>query len=255
MAQVSGAPRLPTRCPVCKGAVIGRMPHTAHGAFIWFHCHFCNHTWKFRIADARADMNGELTGDVFVATKSGKKHRLGSVRINAIPEDELQGHFESKMLHGELESQKLQREIDALTATLETARTEERRLWKIQKRDESNLQKAKAWSVAYNKTKTLTRQIEELQTQRQHLTSGEYFFQGLPSAISTARTDADGRFTLIIPREGRYGIVACATRTQDKEEETYFWFVWITLDGQPSKRVILSDDNLMGAGSADSALQ
>jgi hypothetical protein len=255
MGQASAPPRLPTRCPVCKGAVIGRMPNTAHGAFIWFHCHFCNHTWKFRIADARADMNGELTGDVFIVTKSGKKHRLGSVRINAIPEDALQGHFESKMLHGELESQKLQRDIDALTATLETARTEERRLWKIQKRDESNLQKAKAWSVAYNKTKNLTKQIEDLQAQRQHLTSGEYFFQGLPSAISTARTDAGGRFTLVIPREGRYGIVACASRKHDKEEETYFWFVWITLDGQPSKRVILSDDNLMGAGSADSALQ
>jgi hypothetical protein len=231
------------------------MPNPTHRAFIWFHCLFCNHTWKFRIADARADTNGELTGDVFIVTKSGKKHSLGSVKVRAIPEDALMKHFESKTLQGELESRKLQRNIDGLTATLETARTEERRLWKIQKRDESDLQKAKAWSVSYHKTKDLTSQIEDLQAQRQHLTSGAYFFQGLPSAISTSKTDADGKFTLVIPRDGRYGIVASASRKQDEEEETYFWFVWMTLDGQLSKRVMLSNDNLMGAGSPDSALQ
>ena len=46
------APRLPTRCPVCKGAVIQRMPNPTPGTVIWFYCNFCKHAWKFRVDDA-----------------------------------------------------------------------------------------------------------------------------------------------------------------------------------------------------------
>jgi hypothetical protein len=254
MNEASGSRRLPTRCPACKGAVIERMPSAIHGTFIWFHCVFCNHAWKFRVEDPRTNPNGELTGDVVIVTKR-MKYRLGSVAVNAIPEDALRKHLESKTLHGELESRKLQLAIAGLTATLKMTQAEDDRLWKILQRDENNSQKAEAWSVAFNKTKDITKQIEALQAQRQHLTSGEYFFEGLPSAISTAKTDADGKFRLEIPRRGRYGVVARASRELFKKTETYFWFVWVSLDEQPSKRLTLSNDNIMGAGSPDSALR
>ena len=255
MGESSVSPRPPTRCPVCKGAVIERMPSPGHGSFIWFFCLFCNHTWKFHIDDARASPNGELGGNAFIVTKNGKKIRLGSVGVKAIPEDALKKHLKSRMLQGELENRKLLRKIDRLTATLETAKAEEQRLWKIQKLDESNLQKGKAWSVAYNKTKDIAGQIERLQAQRRQPPSGENFFRGLPSPISTAKTDADGEFTLRIPLHGRFGIVARAAAPDPGDErKEYFWFVWVSLDGQSSKRLMLSNDNMMGAGSPDSAL-
>ena len=94
-----------------------------------------------------------------------------------------------------------------------------------------------------------------MRTRRQHLTSAEHFLKDLPSAISTATTNADGTFTLPIPRDGRYGIVARASRALDDEEQTYLWFVWISLDGEPAKRLVLNNDNVVGAGSPDSALQ
>lgn len=53
MAEASGAPRLPTRCPVCKGAGIERMPNPTQSAYVWFHCPWCNHTWKFLLEDPR----------------------------------------------------------------------------------------------------------------------------------------------------------------------------------------------------------
>jgi len=40
-----------------------------------------------------------------------------------------------------------------------------------------------------------------------------------------------------------------------KGKETYYWFVWVSLDGDPSKRLALNNENVMGAGSPDSALQ
>jgi len=255
MSPVLEAARLPTRCPTCKGAVVQRMPGRAHGGPIWFYCFFCKYSWKCRPGDARANPDGELTGDVFVVATRKRKHPLGLVVLHAIPEDALKKHLERRTAQGELEGGKLQREIDDLAATLEQVRAEEDRLWKTQKQDEGDLRKANAWSVAYNHTKKITQQLEDLRKRRQHLTSGDHFLRDLPSAISSATTNADGTFTLAIPRDGRYGIVARASRERGDEKQTYFWFVWVGLDGALAKRLVLNNDNIVGAGSPDSALQ
>jgi len=192
---------------------------------------------------------------VCVVAADGTRHSLGSVALLAIPEHDLAEHLERKTVQSERESGTLRREIDALTATLRETEAEENRLWDIQKGDESNVQKAKAWSLVYNKTKNLAGQLEELRARQQRLLAGEYFFQDLPSPISSAQTDANGTFTLPMPRDGRYGIVGRASRKVDEKTETYYWFVWVSLGGEHSKRLVLNNDNLVGAGSPDSALR
>ena len=253
MSAVLGTPRLPTRCPTCKGAVVQRMAGRTHGSYVWFYCYFCEYTWKYRPEEPRSS-DGELTGDVFVAAGK-RRHPLGSVVVHAIPADALKKHLERKAAQREFEVGKLQREMDALAATLEKARAEEDRLWQIQKEDENDLRKASAWSVAYNNTRKITKHVEDLQKRRRHLTSVDHFFSDLPAASATATTSADGTFTLAIPRDGRYGIVARASREVGGEKQTYFWFVWVTVDGAMGKRLALNDDNVIGAGSRDSALQ
>jgi hypothetical protein len=252
MTPVSEATRLPTRCPACRGAVIQRMAR-AHGS-VWFHCFFCKHSWKFRFDDGRAVPDGELTGDVFVVTSRGRRHPLGLVVLNAIPEDLVKQHLERKTAECERDRRRLQREIDILAATLEQTRADEDRLWKIQDRDKDNLTKANAWSVVYNNVKNLTTQLEELRARQGQPMSKERFFQDLPSAISSAKTHADGKFTLALPRDGRYGIVARASREVGQEKQIYSWFVWVSLDGKTSKRLVLNDDNTVEAGSPDSVL-
>src|ERR1051326_8345307 len=185
MSYVTGAPRLPTRCPACKGALIQRTAR-AH-ASVWFHCLFCGHSWKFRLEDVRAVPDGELTGYGFVVTAPGTIHALGRVVLNAIPEDLLKQHLERRTAQCEPEARRLQREIDTLARTLEEARIEEERLWKIQDRDKDDLRKANAWSVVYNKTKNIETQLDELQARQGRLISGEAFFQDLPPAISSAK--------------------------------------------------------------------
>jgi hypothetical protein len=252
MSDGYGSVRLPTRCPACKGSVIERMPSASHGTFLWFHCLFCQHVWKFRVDE---NPNGELTGDVFVVTKGGKKHKLGAVAVTAIPEDALKRHLKNKTLQAEVDSQKLMREIDHLTTALKTTLAEDDRLWKILQRDENNARKAAAWSAAYNKGKHLAKQIEDVRARRQYLTSGDYFFEGLPAGIAAGKTGADGKFTLIIPRRDRFGIVARAELQLFKKTEIYSWFVWVSLDGLTSKRLVLTNANMIGAGSKDSALR
>lgn len=253
MSGASG-PRLPTHCPVCKGAVIQRVSGGAHAGVVWFQCFFCNHMWRFRL-DARADPDGELTGEVFVVAADGTRHALGSAVLHAIPEQMLTEHLERKTVQSEREHGKLQREIDAVAAILKEEKAEEERLWHIQKSDENDMQKANAWSLVYNKTKDLSTKLDNLHAQQRHLTSGDYFFQDMPSSISTVRTDADGKFTLLIPRDGRYGIAARGFREAGEQRETYCWFVWVSLGGEHSKHLVLNNDNMVGAGSADSALR
>src|SRR5262245_10495217 len=117
----SGAQRLPTHCPVCKGAVIQRVSGGSHSSVMWFQCFFCNHTWRFRLHDPRAHADGELTGEVFVVAGDGKRHSLGSVVLNAIPEQALTEHLERRTAQSERERGKVQREIDTLAAILEEA--------------------------------------------------------------------------------------------------------------------------------------
>jgi len=222
---------------------------------IWFHCFFCNHIWRFRLEEAPAVADGELTGDLFVVTSRRKRQSLGRVVLYAIPEDVLKHHLEGKTEQGELERRRLQREIDVMARILAEAKAEEDQLWAIQELDKDNLRKANNWSIAYNRTKIITKQLVDLRARQEQLTSGDYFFQDLPSAISSAKTHADGKFTLYIPRDGRYGIVARASRETGEDKQIYSWFVWVSLNGRPSKRLVLNDENLVGAGSPDSALR
>jgi hypothetical protein len=255
MSHSSGPLRLPTRCPSCKGALIQRMPGARQAGSISFHCMFCSYIWKVRFDEPRTNPTTDLLGDVFVVTKGGRKHKLGSVVVSAIPEDAFKKHLASKRLQAERDSEKLEHDIEGLVATLRTAETEEDRLWKILQRDEKDAQKRQAWSVAYDKAKNLPKRLDSLKAQRAYLGSGEYFFEGLPAGIAAAKTDANGKFSMTIQGQGRFGIVVTGSRDLLKGKETYFWFVWVTLDGEPSKRLVLNNENRMGAGSPDSALQ
>ena len=243
---------LPKRCPLCKGAVIERTSNSASGTLIWFHCLFCNHWWKFRTDETRAKPDGELIGQVLIVTKRGT-YRLASVPVSAIPEEVAKKHLKNKTVQRELEIEDLQRDIERLSSTLQDIQAEEHRLWNILKEDETHAQNSTAWSVVYKKTKNITKEIEYLHAQRKQLTCDEYFFDGLPSGISTARTDADGRFSLVIPCDGRYVIAARGPNETFRDTEPY-WFVSVSLDGEPSKRVMLTNDNVFSARSKDCAL-
>lgn len=230
---------------MCKGSLIQRIPRPNYGTSITFHCLFCKHIWKVHIEDPCASAAGKIAGEVFVVTKRKVKHRLGSVTITAIPGESLRKHLKSRTLQRALDSEKLHRDIDAGTAALERAQADDERLWQILKRDENNAQKASAWSEAYEKVKSLTQQIERLESQRERLGSEDHFFEGLPSGVSTATTDAEGRFTLEIPRTGQFGLVARASRQLLKGKENYSWLVWVDLDGEPSKHLNLSNGNML----------
>jgi hypothetical protein len=52
-------------------------------------------------------------------------------------------------------------------------------------------------------------------------------------------------------------VAVCASHETlaGKRKDTYFWFVWVSLDRQLSHHLVLTNDNVLGAGAADSALR
>lgn len=250
----SRSPHLPTRCPLCKGAVIERTASGAHGGFLWFHCLFCNHWWKFRTDESLTVPDGDVTGDIFIVTKGGITYTLDSVAVHAIPEDVARKHLESRARQREIETQRVRRDIHRMNATLKVAQTEEDRLWRILQLDEGNLEKSSAWRTAYKNTEKIKKEIEGLQAEREEIASAEYLFEGLPTGVSAAKTDANGKFSLTIPRQGGYVVAARGPRDTFRDTEPY-WFVRVSLEGEPSKRLILSNDNVLDAQSEDSALR
>ena len=120
----------------------------------------------------------------------------------------------------------------------------------------------KAWAdprteaLRYN---ALEKEIPKLETrvatvaaQQKTLCSAAPYFENLPQAIASAKTDADGRFKIAIPDDDRdIVLVAKSQRQVFNAVENYYWMV----RAKPSdSNVTLSNDNLTSSGSADSVL-
>jgi hypothetical protein len=78
------------------------------------------------------------------------------------------------------------------------------------------------------------------------------YFASLPPALASVKTDADGKFSILVDREGTLVLAASASRRLVKKTENYYWLITVSLDGQPSKRIFLSNDNLATSDSKDS---
>lgn len=97
-------------------------------------------------------------------------------------------------------------------------------------------------------------------SQRKDLTdyeSAETYFDDVyfPQGVTSATTDAEGKFTLKLPKPGRYAIAARAERNVINKTEEYYWLVWINADGRATKTIMLSNNNLTDSGSSDSLIQ
>lgn len=81
------------------------------------------------------------------------------------------------------------------------------------------------------------------------------YFTSLSTPLAISKTDADGKFSFQIPTKGEFVLAAQAQRQVADNVEKYFWLVRVHSDGKSEMQVMLSNDNLVTANSADSAVQ
>ena len=77
-----------------------------------------------------------------------------------------------------------------------------------------------------------------------------FYFSQLPAPIATTQTDAEGRFSLAVPKKGRFVLTARASRlVPGSETESYFWLVQLPRDSRDGAPVLLSNTTLTTARS------
>jgi len=87
---------------------------------------------------------------------------------------------------------------------------------------------------------------------RQYLHSAARFFEPLPNALATAKSDSDGKFMIAVPRSSETIICATADHEVANSTEHYHWMVKVPQGANAS--ITLSNDNLATAGSPQSVI-
>jgi hypothetical protein len=83
-----------------------------------------------------------------------------------------------------------------------------------------------------------------------HFRSSEYLMENLPVPELMTKTDANGEFSLTLPRGG--SVVVAATASRPAMNEVYYWLVTVSVEGGTENRILLSNDNLTTSSSEES---
>src|SRR5262252_6894407 len=210
-------------------------------------------------SQADGSPDGDLSGEVFIVTSEGTRVRLGHVEVRLIPEeavapalaqfrtDSQQGkrHLESKITEA-------QEAVSAAIRDVTSAEEKEKLLAAAHKADPSSMSSYKAWKDAQLAKVAAEKDRDHKQFALSKLKGASAEFEGSEFLIKTLRstegalmtkTDADGHFTIRIPRRRRFALAASGSRLGGQHEEKYHWFIWVSLKGRATEHVRLSNDN------------
>ena len=84
--------------------------------------------------------------------------------------------------------------------------------------------------------------------------SGSFYFSHLRSPIQTAKTDADGKFMIEVPRTGKFVIAAKGERSVGQETEKYYWLQPVSLEGQQQLVQNLTNNDLTSTTGTSSLI-
>jgi hypothetical protein len=210
---------------------------------------------------------GEITGEVFISTKTGRKIPLGSITVRAISARETRAFVERKKTEARREKERLgalitqaKQSIKRAEAEYSKAKAQERSAVLKYVESESSehnraykLAKARAQSLLalMNARKS---ELSAVLRSYSYYSSSAFYYAGLPAALDSAQTDSGGAFSLALDRREEYALAAKASPKVEGAAEEYYWLVWASLGGKKSGRIILSNDNLMTSGSGASAV-
>ena len=80
--------------------------------------------------------------------------------------------------------------------------------------------------------------------------TAQFLMDGLPEAKIKAVTDAEGKFSMVLPK-GRYVFVATTQRRVGSTTEDYNWMVWVDTAAANPTQVTLSNQNVLGENTED----
>jgi len=191
----------------------------------------------------------QIAGQVFVVTQAKENVKLALVTVGAIPQEEFDQYLNAKKNKKLGQQQLLLTKYEEAKSDLKSS--DARYEWynfllkdlpsrslteKSRKHYKGIIKDLAAVEVAIAKDKAVIAEYEAFD-------KAEFLFEGLPTPKVISKTDADGKFTLNLPK-GKYVITANSSRALLGSLETYHWLVTVDTSNinQP---IMLSNDNLL----------
>jgi len=196
----------------------------------------------------------EIVGEVFIVTKGGQNVRLGLVEVRAFPESQIKPFISQKLKEAEAQRPALEEAVTEAQRHYEQAKANARAATNDYLDAELG-ERMSALSTRFSREDSAREKLTELndaEGKLAYLSAPEFFFAGLPQGVASARTNADGKFTLTVPRSGKYALAARAQREVFGSTEFYYWMVWVEADG--ATKVTLGNTNLMVENSPDTVV-
>ena len=211
--------------------------------------------------------DGTIKGEVFIVTKGAENFRLGLVEILLFPEDVIQKHIDERKAHITDEMPDFDKDIKRSDESIAKTKDSIEKLKELnEQRRKLYLKSGKDYGVAerMEHRKPIERMEQALVLDesvrkrtlevKKRWPTSRHFFKNLPETKNLTRTNSDGKFSLTVAKNGRFALVAHATRKTLESTEEYYWMVWASLEGKDSKEIILGNHNLMSSDSKESVV-
>jgi hypothetical protein len=217
----------------------------------WFITH--SSTGKGTSRNSGGKSLGRLDGQVFIVTQGGENVKLGLVEVRVLPYDETTASIARTRPEAQREIEQLQSQLNAARNAVDSA------VAKAKAASAEYVQRAS--DAAFNRmmathddAMSAENAFYSLQDRVRSWNPASTYFANLPTALTSATTDADGQFSVRIDRNGEFVLAAQDTRLVFGHTEEYYWLVAVSLGGSSSKKIFLSNDNLTTSDSKDSLL-
>jgi len=211
------------------------------------------------------ETNGVLQGEVFIVTKSAENIRLGLVQVMLFSEKEITNYVAMRNSRVEAERPdfnadiaRLDQQISKLEAGVAVSKDakEKKREFAAEYHqpdadtslEDSLIEKFQTQILALRQKRDLVVKANE------NWPGSSHYFKDLPTPLASTITDADGKFSLEIPKQGKFAVAAHASREILSAKEEYYWMAWESLNGKESANLILGNQNLMSSGSSASVV-
>ncbi|MCX5815129.1 MAG: hypothetical protein NTX75_02655, partial [Proteobacteria bacterium] len=190
----------------------------------------------------------QLEGEAFIVTKGRQNVRLGLVEVRAIPEKEILEFVEKKKATAKEELPKIKSEYENCKKNLDAAWSVQRAIQKkcleghsLEECESAIKQHPKAKAASSKRWTEYSNALEKYA----YYYRGDFLFDNIPEGIAKVKTDADGKFAIMLKQDSKYALIARADRKIYNNTEKYYWFVWVNTEKYKTKKIFLSNDNLL----------
>lgn len=214
-----------------------------------------------------------VSGQIFIVTNSGENVRMGLVLVRAIDSNAFEQHLENRFADWLPRYRALENRVRTLALDHERSAARHAQLLRDRKlahdafisglnddyegrsgRWERYVTIGEEIPNAARRTAQASRRAQMAGDSLATMFNGEFFVLGLPPALDSTKTDANGEFHLTFRSKKDVVLAAAAQRTVPfGSRESYYWLIMARAEN--NQRILISNDNRVGSEAPECALK